>query len=404
MSIPADSGEARKPPEQSGARPRWRRILVPTLVVLGALCLFISTISVWVRDVALDPDNWADTSGQLLESENIRNALAVYIVDQTYSASDVQARLENSLPPRLKPLAGPLSSQLQGLAYRTAAEALSRPRVQELWRSTNRAVNEQLLALIEGETERVTLTDDAVVLNLDQIVANVAGRIGVGEGATEAVQERVEPVVIMRSDQLSTVQTVVKLLKALSFWPFIAALLLWAVAVYLARGRRRETVRMIAVSLILIGIGLLVVRRLVGHALVDNLVQAESLRPAVSDAWEILTTLLAESAVAGVFVGAIALLGTWLTGPTRYAAAVRRRLAPTFRDLPALPHVVLAAVLLIVLLWAPIGAPRRLISVVVVVILAFVGLELLRRRTVEEFPAAVEGGAPGGSVSAGPAD
>jgi hypothetical protein len=367
------------------------RILVPILVVLGAVCVLVSTVSVWIRDVALDPDSWADHSGQLLESENVRDALAVHIVDQAYASADVEARLEEALPERLKPLAGPASSQLRGVAYERASEALARPRVQELWRATNRAVNAQLLALIEGETERVQLSGDAVVLDVDQIVENVAGRIGVGEGATGAVQERVEPIVIMRSGQLSTVQTAVEALKALSFWPLILGLALWAGAVYLARGRRREAVRMIAVSLILLGILLLVVRRLGGNAIVDNLVQAESLKAAVADVWTVFTSLLADSAVAGIFVGAIALVGTWLAGPTRHATAVRHRLAPTFRDRPALPHLLLATALLLVLLWGPTGTPRRFISVLVVTVLAFVGLELLRRRTVREFPDAVRG-------------
>jgi hypothetical protein len=303
----------------------------------------------------------------------------------------VEARLEEALPERLKPLAGPAASQLRGLAYERASEALARPRVQELWRATNRAVNAQLLALLEGETERVQLTDDAVVLDLDQIVQNVAGRIGAGEGATETVQGRVEPVVIMRSDQLSTAQTVVKALKALSFWPLIFGLALWAGAVYLAHGRRRETVRMMAVSLILIGILLLVVRRLGGNAVVDSLVQAESLKAATADVWAVFTSLLAESAAAGILVGTIGLVGTWLAGPTRRATGLRRWLAPSFRDRPALPHLVLALVLLLVLLWGPAGTPRRFITVVIVTVLAFVGLELFRRQTVGEFPDAVRG-------------
>jgi hypothetical protein len=380
-----------KVPEASGRGRRNHRVLVPILVVLGALCILVSTVSVWINDVALDPDGWADTSGQLLESEDVRDALAVYIVDQAYSSADVEARLEEALPERLKPLAGPASSQLQGLAYQRASEALARPRVQELWRTTNRAVNAQLLALLEGETERVQLTDGAVVLDLDQIVENVAGRIGVGEGATETVQERVEPVVIMRSDQLSTAQTVVEAIKALSFWPLILGLALWAGAVYLARERRREAVRMMAVSLILLGIVLLVVLRLGGNAVVDSLVQAESLKAAAADVWTVFTSLLAESAAAGILVGTIALVGTWLAGPTSRATALRRWLAPTFRDRPALPHVVLAVVLLLVLLWGPTGTPRRFISVVIVTVLAFVGLELLRRQTVREFPDAIRG-------------
>lgn len=395
-------------PAKDGKGRRSHRILVPVLVVLGAVCLLVSTLSVWIRDVALDPDVWADTSGELLESQAVRDALAVHIVDQAYSSADVEARLEKSLPERLKPLAPAAASQLRGVAYQTASEALERPRVQELWRSTNRAVNEQLVALLEGDTERLQLSDGAVVLDLDQIVENVAGRIGAGDGATSTVQERVEPVVIMRSDQLSLAQDGVQALKALSFWPLILGLLLWALAVYLAPGRRRETVRMIAVSLILLGVLLLVVRRLGGSAIVDGLVQAESLKAAAADVWTVFTSLLAESAAAGILVGTVALAGTWLAGPTRRSTELRRRLAPTFRDRPVLPHVVLALVLMLVLLWGPTGTPRRFVSLVVVSLLAFAGLELYRRQVVREFPDAVraEGSSllarlPGSRASAG---
>jgi hypothetical protein len=197
-------------PVKPGRARRPHRITVPVLIVLGALCVLISTISVWIRDMALDPEVWADTSTELLESQDVRDVLSIYIVDQAYSSAEVEARLEEALPERLKPLAGQIASQLRGVAAESASQALARPRVQELWRSANRAVNAQLVALLEGDTERVQLSGNAVVLNLDQIVENVAGRIGASESATETVQERVEPIVIMRSDQLSTAQTAVK--------------------------------------------------------------------------------------------------------------------------------------------------------------------------------------------------
>jgi hypothetical protein len=367
-------------------RNRSGRVLMAVLVFLGAFCILISTVSVWIRDVALDPDVWADTSSQLLESEAVRDALAVYVVDQAYSASDAQTRVEEALPPALEPLAPQIVSQLRGVAYEAASRALARPRVQELWRSANRATNAQLVALLEGETELVRLTDGAVVLDVDQIVEDVAGRIGVGAGATQTIQERVEPIVIMRSDQLSTAQTAVNALNVLSFWPLILGLALWAGAVYVARGRRREAVRAMAISLALLGLLLLVVIRAGGHALVNNLVQTESVKPAANDVWAVLTSLLAASAAAGIAVGIIALVGTWLSGPTRRATATREWLAPSFRDRPAIAHLVLAAVLLLVLLWSPTGTPRRLITLVIVVILAFVGLEVFRRQSVREFP------------------
>jgi Short C-terminal domain len=378
-----------KAPEQPAKGTRRRRLAVWILVVLGALCVLISTISVWIRDMALDPDEWANTSSQLLQSEDVRNVLSVYIVDQAYSASDAEARLEETLPERLKPLAGPISAQLQGVAYQAANRALSRPRVQELWRSANRAANERLVALLEGDTTRLQISGNAVTLNLDQLIADVTGQLGAGEGAASALEGRVEPIVIMESDQLDTAQNIVQLLKTLSFWPLIIGVLLWAGAVYIAAGRRRRVLRNIALSLVLIGLLLLAIRRIVGNAVIDNLVETESVRGAAKDVWTILTSLLAQSAWAGIVVGLVAVVAIWFSGQGARATAGRRWVAPFFRDHPVAVHAILAVVLLILIAWGPTGTPRRFVSLLIVALLAFVGLEILRRQTVREFPDAV---------------
>ena len=198
----SDKSKAPAKPEKGTRR---RRFAVTALVVLGALCIFISTLSVWIRDVALDEDVWAETSSQLLQSENIRNSLSIYLVDQAYASSDAEVRLQEALPEQLKPLAGPLSAQLKGVAYDAVNRALERPRVQELWRSANRALNAQLVAFIEGDTTRLQSTGGAVVLNVDQLVADVAG-----SGAAGAVEGRVQPIVVLQADQLSAMQKVVK--------------------------------------------------------------------------------------------------------------------------------------------------------------------------------------------------
>lgn len=372
---------------------RSHRILVGVLVVVGALLVLVSTVSVWIRDAALDTDVWVDQSGQLLESPDVRDALAVYIVDQAYSAGDVQQRLEEGLPEELRPLSGPIAAQLQGVAYDAAARALARPRVQELWRTANGAAHERIVAVLEGESERVTLENGNVVLELDELVADVAARVGAGEGPTAALQGRVEPIVLVESEELDAAQTSVRVVKALSIWPFLLGLALWAGAVYLAHGRRRETVRAIAVSLVVLGVILLVVRRIGGNVIVESLVEAESVKPAAAVFWSTFTTLLRESAIAGVVIGVLGLVWTWLSGPTRPATAIREWLAPTFRDRVALVHGTLAAVILLLLLWGPVGSPRRLVSLVLVTGFAFLGLELLRRQAVREFPNAVRGAA-----------
>ena len=324
-----------KAPAKTEKGSRRRRVGVLALVVLGALCIFISTLSIWIRDVALDEDDWANTSSQLLQSEDVRNVLSVYIVDQAYTASDAEARLEEALPEQLKPLAGPISAQLRGVAYDAVARALARPRVQELWRTANRAVNAQIVDLLEGNTERLQLTNGNVVLNLDQIVTDVTGAIGAGEGAAGALQGRIEPITILKSDQLSTAQKIVKWLKALSFWPFVLGVALWAGAVYLAAGTAAADDSQ---------------HRLepgdhraphprhpqgrgqCGHRQPRR--RRSRCRAAAKDVWTVLTSLLAQSAVAGIFVGLVTVLAMWFSGPGKRATAGRKWLAPAFRDHP----------------------------------------------------------------------
>ena len=132
-------------------------------------------------------------------------------------------------------------------------------------------------------------------------------------------------------------------------------LVLYAAAIYLARGRRREVLRNIGWCLIIVGLLILVVRRIVGHYLVDSLVANAAVRPAASDAWQIATGLLKDVGIALVVYGILVVLAACLAGPTRAAVAVRRFLAPVFRQHPA----VVFGVVILVLCWSSCGARRR---------------------------------------------
>src|SRR5687767_13948357 len=83
-----------------------RRIGVTALLILGTLLWTAFGLGLWAKRQALETDNWVDTSADLLEDEEIRSALAVFIVDRLYDSETVQARLEEALPPRLDGLAG----------------------------------------------------------------------------------------------------------------------------------------------------------------------------------------------------------------------------------------------------------------------------------------------------------
>jgi hypothetical protein len=205
------------------------------------------------------------------------------------------------------------------------------------------------------------------------------------------VQGHTEPIVLVRSNQLGAAQTGVQAIEVLSIWPLLIGVALVAGAVYLARDRRRTVVRDAAIGFVVIGVVLLVVRKFMGDVVIDSLVKADSVKPAAHDVWDIYTSLLRESAIAGVAIGILGILWGWLAGPASAAVSIRRRLAPGFRDHPVRAYAVMGLAVLLVALYQPVGTPRRTIGLVLLVIVALVGFEALRRQSVHENPDATEG-------------
>jgi hypothetical protein len=382
--------------------PSRHRILVPTLITIGLIGILLSTVSAWLRDSALDSGVWGDESGQLLQKQSVRSLVAAYVVDQAVTRTDAQDRIAASLPPRLQPLAAPATAAIARFATEATENALALPRVQQLWVAANEQTHRQLVDFVEGKTTRLQSSNGEVQLNLAPIVANVAATLGANPQAAAQKAQSIPPITIIRSNQLSTVQTMLEWIRLLSIWPLVIGVILLAVAVYLAHGWRREALRGTAVGFLLMGFFLLAARRIGGGVLVDSLVKTDSVRQAANDSYEIYTSLLRDSAMAGVAIGLVGLLGTFLAGPTRAASSLRARVAPTVRDHPLWPHAALALLTLVVLATSPAGTPRRAIGLVLVVVLAFVGLEVLRRQTVHELAAGGPGPVVGSPVVTSP--
>jgi hypothetical protein len=129
---------------------------------------------------------------------------------------------------------------------------------------------------------------------------------------------------IMRSNQIKTAQDIANAVKNLAIVLPAIALLLFALAVYLARGQRRRTLRTAGWCFVLIGVVLLLIRRVGGDAVVNGLVKIPSNKPAVHEVWSIGTSLLDNIAVAMMVYGIVIVAAAWLAGPTRPATAVRR--------------------------------------------------------------------------------
>jgi hypothetical protein len=364
-----------------------RILLARILVVLGAILAVLSLIAGYVRFQALDTQSVENTAGDLIADPQIRNEVAATLVDQLYANVDVEGVLDQRLPADQKGLAGPIAGAIRLAADPAAQRVLERPAVQELWvRSIGRS-HQALLRVLEDETGPVTTEGGDVVLDLRPLVIQLGDRVAIVGNVSQRLGPDAGRIKIMEADQLETAQDLTQLAKTLGTWLWIVPIVLWAVAVWLAEGRRRSILRMIGFSAILVGLAVLVARRIAGSEVVDSLAKAESTRKAASDAWDILTDQLKDGGITLIGIGVVLLVAVWISGPSAWATDSRRWMAPYIAR-PEIAFGAAAGLLLLLVWWGPTIQTQRWQLVLAAAVVLGLGVEVLRRQTAAEFPEA----------------
>ena len=356
------------------------------LVVLGVLFAALSLLAGYVRFQALDTPTVEKTAGKLIADDQIRDQVATSLVDQLYANVDVPAELAKRLPPDQQGLAGPLAAALREFSDRAAQRMLERPRVQAFWVSSVTRAHTQLLNLLEDDTGSFSTENGALVLDLQPLMIQLGERVAVFGSAAQQFGPDAGRIEIMEADQLETAQDLTQLLKVLGTWLWLVPLALWAIALYLADGRRRSILRMVAIGSILVGLLVLVVRRLAGSSIVDTLAPSTAVQPAAQDAWDILTSQLRDGGFTFLGLGVILLVALWLSGPSSSGVSSRRWLAP-YLARPEIAYGVAGGLFLLLLWWSPTVQTTRVQLMLAAAVLLGLGVELLRRQTAREVPA-----------------
>ena len=362
-----------------------RRRLPLVLIVVASLLAFLAIFAVWANRQLLDTDNWTDTSSQLLEHDAVKEQLSIFLVGQLYANVDVAGRIEAVLPPRAAPLAGTVAGGLKGALEEGVERLLARPRAQQLWEDANRAAHTRFLQVVEDEGEVVSTEGGDVTLDLKALLGASQEEVGVGGRVADRLPEDAAQLTVLHSDELGLAQDLVDLLKTLAWVLVGLALGLYALAIFLARGWRREALRATGIGFAFAGLTVLVIRPFAGDALTDALAKTDSVKPAIEATWSIGTSLLQEAAAAVLAYGVVMFLAAWLAGPTGLAVASRRALAPYLRD-PRYAYGGLAAIVLLLLAWGPTPATRKPLGALLLIALLAAGVEVLRRQTAREHP------------------
>jgi hypothetical protein len=385
--VKSSEGAGPASPSQPSESDGWRLWVPWVLIVLAAIIGLVAALNVWVKREALNTDNWTNASARLLENPQIRNAVSVYLVDQLYQNVNVGKAISSRLPKQVQGIGPPLAAALEPQLVKLTSDVLGRPRVQQLWKDANRRAHQAFMNLLNSKYGLLKTTNGNVVLDLGALLEQLVKEIGFGQRLVSQLPPDAGQIVILKGSQLDAARKSVKVIRILSYLLAFLMLALFAAAVYIARTRRRRTLMAAGVSLLIVGLLILLVRRLAGNYVVDALTSNLDTKRAVSATWAIGTELLRNVGINVLVYGAGIVFAAWIAGPSRPAVWVRRVSAPTIRDRPYILYAVVTFILLVVLVTGPTDA-TRVYPLLVLFALAFVGTEVLRRQTLREFPPA----------------
>ena len=367
--------------ESTATSSKGRAVGARTLTIIAAVLALVGSLAFYVERTLLSEEGFEEIATELIQSPEIRSQVAATAVEQLYANVDVEEEIANRLPEAQKALAPVLAGVVQQGAQEAANRLLERPRIQTLWVRTATATQRQVVKLLDDEGRFVETEGGVVVLDLRPIIV----AIGNESGLVASLADRLPPdsgrVTIVTSEQLGTAQTVTRILRALADWVWIIALLLAAAAVWVAKGRRRIELRAIAIAAIVVGVLELLVRRVAGTYLVDQLT-TDATRPAGQDVWSILTQGLADRGWVLIILGLLLFVGVWLVGSTSLAGRARRLVAPV-AEKPLWSYGALAGLVVVLAALVPLFQ-RGWLSFLVFIVLLAIGVEVLRRIVLDE--------------------
>ena len=364
-------------------------IAARVLVIVGGLVVVLSLIAGYIRFQALDNGSVRTMADQLIASDDVRNQIATSMVDQLYANVDVGAALEQQLPQDQKGLSGLIASGLREFSDRAAQRLLDSPRAQEVWVDTIAFSHQQLLNVLEDDVRGTTTENGAVFLDLRPLIIQLGERVPLVARIAQQLPNDSGRIKIIEADQLETAQDLTQLMKVLGAWLWVVPVLLWALALWLARGRRRAILRAIAWTSMLAGLFVLVVRHVAGGYVIDSVAKTEAVKPAAQDAWNILTHPLADGGWTLLGLGAIVLFAGWLAGDGRIATSTRTELAP-FIARWEISYGVALVLFLLLLLWQPTVQTTRVPLMLAAAVVLGLAVELLRRQVLREHPDAAD--------------
>jgi hypothetical protein len=333
--------------QHSVKRHRVRSIAAAVLVALTILLTFVTVPSAWGRRTALDTNHYVDVMGPLAKDPAIQAFLATRITDQVMTAINVPQIVANVLPPKASILVGPMTSAVEGFVHDKVLALLQTDTFAQLWTDANRFVHEQVLAVLDGQGNTISVKDGVVLLNLLPLVnaalksiqTAASGLVGnlplpdisVTEPSPEAIAKLESAlgitlpddfgaIPVYNSNDLRSLQVGVRKFERLVYLLIALIVLFFALALVVST-RRRRTLLQLTVGMALATV---LVRRLAiagtDHIVKGAAAESQAAIRAVADS--LIASLKSYTAWV-LWIALIVLIVALVTGPYPWARSLR---------------------------------------------------------------------------------
>lgn len=341
--------------EQTGKREKrggfWRRFTVWLLIVLACILSIAGVLSTWVKTTTLDTDTFVGTVAPLVKQEEVARAASDIAVKKLFESYDVAGRIKTGLDDlsntiqevapenlpipdiNLSFIAGPISNGLEDFAGTVARKILKSDRFYKVWEKSLRTAHTAAVNIITGKADAlVTSRGDTVVLNLEGLLTRVKDELAkAGLGFLDKVQvpDNFGQIELFTAKQLGAAKSGVRLLEMLSWVLPLLAFIFFALAVVIARDRRKALLRA-GIGLAIAMLVTLIVLKVAHGQLLGQIKNAENLA-AADVVWGSILIGLKQAIWGLLALGVVVGAGSGVAGPSKWAVWLREHFTDFFK-------------------------------------------------------------------------
>jgi hypothetical protein len=332
----AEVGRLRAQP--AARQPRklgWRTPVASLLIVLGCILAPLSVLGVWTANQVSNTSTYVANVAPLARNPAIQNALTDKITMQitshihvvAYTNTAASALASHGLPrvaTVLRSFAPSIAGAVSGFIHGQVHRLVTSPGFAHLWDRVNTVAHAQLVKALSGQgSSAITVQNGQVTIGLGPFIDEAKhGLAARGLTIVEKLPTINPTFPLFSAKYLVKAQTAYRVINDLKIVLPIAALLLLAAGVYVARSHRRALIGAglgVATSMFVLAAGLLIARGIYLNSVPNSKLPADAAAALYDTLVRFIRTALRTLLVVGLVVAA----GAFMTGPS--VTAVRSR-------------------------------------------------------------------------------